>query len=80
MITEFATLTIAPDQAQAFEQAVSEARVHLLSDPACLSFQLNRVVEIPGVYLLIVGSCADGQLSPDRGLPTLAGFGGPLFR
>lgn len=54
MITEFATLMIAPERAQAFEQAVSEARVHFLSDPACRSFRLDRVVETPGAYLLIV--------------------------
>lgn len=55
MITEFATLKVAPEQAHAFEQAVSEARAHFLSHPACRSFRLDRVVETPGTYLLIVG-------------------------
>jgi quinol monooxygenase YgiN len=55
MITEYATLKAAPEQVQAFEQAASEARVLFLSHLDCRSFRLDRVVETPGVYLLIVG-------------------------
>lgn len=55
MITEFATLKVAPAQAQRFERAVKDASAHFLAAPECTSFRLDRVIEEPGTYLLIVG-------------------------
>ncbi|UWQ86048.1 putative quinol monooxygenase [Leisingera caerulea] len=55
MITEIAKLKIAPEQAQSFEQVVEAARKHFLASADCTSFRLDRVIEEPGTYLLIVG-------------------------
>ena len=55
MITEIATLKIAPEQAQSFEAALAKARPLFEASPDCLSFRLDRVIETPGTYLLMVG-------------------------
>ncbi|MBC2667607.1 putative quinol monooxygenase [Novosphingobium piscinae] len=55
MIHEIAALTIDPAQAGAFEAAVAAARPHFEGDPGCLSFRLERVIEHPGEYRLVVG-------------------------
>ena len=55
MIREIATLTIDPAQAAPFEAAVSEAGPLFLSSPGCLEFALERVIENPGSYRLVVG-------------------------
>ncbi|MGO4855317.1 putative quinol monooxygenase [Phaeovulum sp. W22_SRMD_FR3] len=46
---------MAPEKADAFEQAVNEARPLFLATPDCTSFRLDRVIEEPGTYLLVVG-------------------------
>lgn len=55
MIFEIATLTIDPAQAQDFEAAVAKARPLFDADDGCLSFALERVIETPGSYRLVVG-------------------------
>lgn len=55
MIREIATLTIDPENGGAFEAAVAKARPLFLEAPDCLSFALERVIETPGSYRLVVG-------------------------
>jgi len=55
VITEIAELTIDPEASEAFESAVAEARELFLQAPDCHSFRIDRVVETPGTYLLLVG-------------------------
>jgi len=55
MITEIAKLRIDPAHASAFESAVAEARPYFLAAEDCLSFRLERVIEEPGAYHLVVG-------------------------
>ena len=55
MIHEVATLTIDPARTAGFEAAVTEARTQFLLSPDCLSFRLERVIEAPGTYHLVVG-------------------------
>lgn len=55
MIHEIATLTVNPNQAASFEAAVAKARPLFLESPNCLSFSLDRVIEEPGTYCLVVG-------------------------
>ena len=55
MIREIATLTIDPARAAEFEAAVAEARPLFEGSGDCLSFALERVIETPGSYRLVVG-------------------------
>lgn len=55
MIREIATLSIDPAQSSAFEAAVAEARPLFEASPDCRSFSLERVIEEPGTYRLVVG-------------------------
>lgn len=55
MIHEIATLTIDPAQADAFENAVAAARPHFEAAEGFRSFRLQRSIENPGRYQLIVG-------------------------
>lgn len=55
MIYETATLTIKPDSASAFEDAVAQAVPLFQSAPGALSFRLNRTIETPSEYVLSVG-------------------------
>jgi quinol monooxygenase YgiN len=54
MITEIATLTIDPANAAAFEAAVAEAVPCFNSDPGCHGMALERIIEDPAQYRLIV--------------------------
>ena len=54
-VTEIARLTIDPARAAAFEAAVAEAEPLFRADPGCTGFALQRVVEVAGVYHLVVG-------------------------
>lgn len=55
MIHEMAELTIDPTNAAAFEAAVAQAVPLFQSSSACLSFTLERTIERPGHYWLVVG-------------------------
>ena len=54
MILEVATLNVRPGQESAFELAFAEARKIIAASPGCLSHQLQRCLERPGQYLLLV--------------------------
>jgi len=55
MIYEIASLTIDPARAAAFESAVAQARPHFEAAKGFISFCLQRVIEEPGAYRLVVG-------------------------
>jgi len=54
MINEVATLTIDPDRAEAFEAAVAAATPHFRAADGCHGMALERVIEDPSRYRLIV--------------------------
>jgi quinol monooxygenase YgiN len=54
MITEIANITIDPARAAAFEAAVAEAAPHFRSAEGCHAMRLERVVEDPALYRLVV--------------------------
>jgi quinol monooxygenase YgiN len=54
MITEIATLTIDPANAAAFEAAVAQAATAFKSDPGCHGMALERIIEDPAQYRLLV--------------------------
>ncbi len=55
MITEIAYLTIDPARAAAFEAAVASAAEHFRTAQGCRSMRLERVIEDPAKYRLVVG-------------------------
>jgi heme-degrading monooxygenase HmoA len=55
MIHEIATITIEPERAAAFEAAVAAARVHFAAAEGFVSFALQRSIEHPERYFLVVG-------------------------
>lgn len=55
MVTEIAYITIDPARAAAFEAAVAEAAAAFRADQGCRSMRLERVVEDPAQYRLVVG-------------------------
>lgn len=55
MIHEIATLTIDPDRAEEFEAAVAAARPYFEAAKGCLSFGMQRSIESPERYQLVVG-------------------------
>lgn len=54
MIREIATLTIDPATAGAFEAAARQARPLFLAADGCRAMHLERVIETPGRYRLVV--------------------------
>jgi len=54
MILEVAILNIRPGQSVAFEQAFQAAAPIIAAMPGCLSHQLQRCLETPDRYLLLV--------------------------
>lgn len=54
MIREIAALTVAPETAAAFEAAVAKARPIFLAAEGCRDMRLERVIETPGHYRLVV--------------------------
>jgi quinol monooxygenase YgiN len=54
VIREIATLTIDPAREAAFLAAVTEARAIFAAAPGCHGMRLDRVIETPGVYHLVV--------------------------
>jgi quinol monooxygenase YgiN len=54
MIREIATLTIDPLRSAEFEAAVAQARPLFLAAEGCHAMRIDRVIETPEVYHLIV--------------------------
>jgi quinol monooxygenase YgiN len=54
MIREIAILTVDPENAKEFEEAVGKARPLFLADEGCHDMHLERVIEEPGEYRLVV--------------------------
>jgi quinol monooxygenase YgiN len=54
MITEIARITIDPANAAAFEAAVARAAPLFQSDPGCHGMALERIIEDPAQYQLLV--------------------------
>jgi len=54
-IFEIADLQINPTDAATFEAAVGQGAAHFRSARGCLSFELQRSIEHPGQYRLLVG-------------------------
>lgn len=55
MIIEIAYITIDPARSEEFEAAVAEASKHFEADKGCRSMRLERVIEDPAQYRLVVG-------------------------
>ena len=55
MVFEIARLTIDPARAADFEAAVAKAEPLFRADKGCTGFALQRVIESPEVYHLLVG-------------------------
>lgn len=55
MIKEIARIDIDPARAADFEAAVAQAVPHFRAAPGCHSVVLERAVDRPGHYLLVVG-------------------------
>ena len=54
MILEVATLQVRPGQSAAFESAFAEARRYISAMPGFISLRLEKCVEVPDKYLLLV--------------------------
>jgi heme-degrading monooxygenase HmoA len=54
MVLELAVLDVRPDQGSAFEEAFAEARAILSSMPGHRRHELQRCIETPDRYLLLV--------------------------
>lgn len=54
MILEVAMLNVAPERAAEFERAFGAARAIIAAMPGCLSHELQRCLEVPGRYVLLV--------------------------
>lgn len=55
MIFEVAILKVDPERTEAFERDLKAAPAIFRTSPDCLSFALERVIEEPGEYRLVVG-------------------------
>jgi len=55
MVFEIAEIEVKPGQEAAFEAAVAEAGPNFRGAKGCLSLELQRTVERPTVYRLVVG-------------------------
>ncbi len=54
MITEHALLEVIPGQEDAFLEAMDEAKAHIAGSPGFVSLRVERGVERPGCFLLLV--------------------------
>lgn len=83
MIFELATLEVNPQDAAAFEEAVEEAIAHFRAAPRCRSFRLDRSVDSPGRYILIVGwDSVEAHMVDFRSSPAFQAWrslAGPFF-
>ncbi|WP_206244400.1 antibiotic biosynthesis monooxygenase family protein [Novosphingobium terrae] len=55
MVTEIARITIDPARSAEFEAAVAQAEPLFRAQQGCTGFALERVVETPEIYHLLVG-------------------------
>lgn len=75
MIYEVADLEVAPDAAQEFEAAVALAVPHFRNANGCHSFRLERSVDRPGRYRLVVKwDSVDAHMVDFRGSPGFAAW------
>lgn len=83
MITEIANITIDPAQAAAFEAAVSKAAPHFRAAEGCHAMRLERVVEDPAQYRLVVSwDSVEAHMVTFRNSPGFAHWrelAGPFF-
>jgi len=83
MIHEIATIPVDPDQADAFEAAVAEARPLFEAAKGFRSFALERSIETPGRYLLVIGwESVEAHTVDFRGSPDFQAWralAGPFF-
>ena len=83
MIHEVATLMIDPARAPEFEAAVAQARPVFEAAPGFVSFALERSIETPGRYLLVVGwTSVEAHMVEFRGSPGFSRWrelAGPVF-
>ena len=54
MITEHALLEVIPGQEEAFLAAMHRAKAHIAGSPGFVSLRVERCVERPGCFLLLV--------------------------
>lgn len=84
MITELARIDIDPAETERFEAAVNEAMPLFRAAPGCRSFRLDRSVDRPGHYLLVVGwDSVDAHMVEFRaseGFNAWRALAGPFFR
>ncbi|WP_311271313.1 antibiotic biosynthesis monooxygenase family protein [Sphingobium sp. WCS2017Hpa-17] len=75
MIKEIAQLQIEPDQAIQFEAAVVEAIPHFRDAKGCHGLSLERSVDVPGAYMLVVRwDSVDAHMIDFRGSPAFAAW------
>jgi quinol monooxygenase YgiN len=82
MITEIATLTIDPANAAAFEAAVAEAAAAFQSTEGCHGMALERIIEDPAEYRLLVRWDSVAAHMAFRETPAFQiwrGLAGPFF-
>lgn len=83
MITEIANITIDPARAEAFEAAVAEAAPYFRSAEGCHAMRLERVVEDPALYRLVVSwASVEAHMVTFRNSPGFARWrelAGPFF-
>lgn len=84
MIKEVARIEIDPADAATFETAVSRAVPHFRDAAGCHSFVLERSVDRPGHYLLVIGwDSVDAHMVDFRasdGFQAWRALVGPFFR
>lgn len=84
MVRELARIEIDPAQSEAFEAAVAKAAAHFRGAPGCRSFRLDRSVDRPGHYLLVVGwDSVEAHMVDFRASPAFQewrALAGPFFR
>lgn len=84
MITEMARIEIDPADSAAFEAAVAEAMPYFRAAPGCRHFRLNRSVDRPGHYQLVVDwDSVDAHMVDFRateGFAAWRALAGPFFR
>lgn len=83
MVTEIAVLTIDPAKAAEFEAAVARAAPLFQAAEGCHGMALERVIERPGQYRLVVQwRSVDVHMQGFRGSPAFADWralAGPFF-
>lgn len=84
MISEIAQIQIDPAEAEAFEGAVAKAEPHFRAAKGCRSFRLDRAVDRPGFYMLVVGwESVEAHMVDFRnseGFQHWRALAGPFFR